>query len=237
MIHFEKVHKSFGSKTILQGLDLDIARGKSLVLIGRSGTGKSVALKCLLGLIQPDQGQVRLEGGNILNRTGMLFQGAALFDSLPIWRNIGFRLLQQGHRNVRAQVSDLLAQVGLDARVGDLRPSDLSDGMQKRVGLARALAGEPEILLFDEPTTGLDPISSAQINELIASLHKERGATSLTITHDLSSARQIADRVALLHKGQIVWEGTPNALDSDPDPLLRQFVDGRSEGPLTDGYA
>lgn len=235
MIRFQDVHKSFGPKAVLRGLNLEIAKGESLVLIGRSGTGKSVTLKCFLGLMQPDKGSVELEGGHVLGRTGMLFQGAALFDSLPVWRNIGFRLIEQGASDVRGRVNDLLAQVGLDTSVGDLRPSDLSGGMQKRAGLARALAGEPEILLFDEPTTGLDPISGAQINELISSLRKERGATSLTITHDLSSARQIADRVALLHEGKIVWEGLPTALDSDPDPMLRQFVDGQSEGPLTVG--
>ena len=215
MIRFDQVHKSFGPKAVLQGLDLEIARGESLVLIGRSGTGKSVTLKCFLGLMQPDQGTISVEGASttqeVRDKTGMLFQGAALFDSLPVWKNVGFRLIEQGAKNVRAKVDALLKQVDLDSSVGDLRPSDLSGGMQKRVGLARAIAGEPEILLFDEPTTGLDPISGAQINALIASLRKERGATSLTITHDLASAREIADRVALLHQGRIVWQGAPSA--------------------------
>ena len=243
-IQFSGVHKAFGDKAVLRGLDLSIAKGESLVILGQSGTGKSVTLKCFLGLMQPDAGSISLAGQDITHATGkarqaqmdqvgMLFQGAALFDSLPVWRNIGFRLINRGAPRVRATVDALLASVGLEPSVGDLRPSDLSGGMQKRVGLARALAGDPEILLFDEPTTGLDPISGAQINDLIASLRKERGATSLTITHDLSSARAIADRVVLLHQGQVCWSGKPGALDSSTDPHLRQFVDGRANGPLT----
>ena len=247
-IDFQNVQKRFGPKEVLLGLNMSIERGESLVLIGRSGTGKSVTLKCFLGLMQPDAGQIKLEGSTLLNlrgtarrwhmdRVGMLFQGAALFDSLPVWKNVGFRLLErraaQSHKEVRKTVDALLEQVDLPAAVGDLRPADLSGGMQKRVGLARALAGDPEILLFDEPTTGLDPISGAQINRLIAALRAARGATSLTITQDLDSARQIADRVALLHQGQIVWSGPPETLDTDPDPFIRQFVDGEADGPLT----
>lgn len=242
---FSQVHKSFGAKRVLKGLDLNIEQGESLVLIGRSGTGKSVTLKCLLGLMAPDSGEIALNGQSVLSlrgaqqtasmdRVGMLFQGAALFDSLPVWRNIGFRLLAQGQPKVRASVDALLEQVGLSAQVGDLYPSDLSGGMQKRVGLARALAEEPDLLLLDEPTTGLDPISSAQINTLIANLRRQRGATSLTITHGLDSARKIADRVALLHQGKIVWQGLPSALETDPDPFLRQFVDGLENGPLNE---
>ena len=245
-IEFKDVHKGFGDKQVLRGLHLTLAAGQSLVLLGRSGTGKSVALKCFLGLLQPDQGHINLEGQNLqalkgqdrrafMDRIGMLFQGAALFDSLSVWRNISFRPLNQGRKDARELAMGLLDQVGLPSHVADLRPADLSGGMQKRVGLARALAGDPHILLFDEPTTGLDPISAAQINTLIAKLRAERGATSLTITHDLDSARKIADRVALLHEGRICWSGTPEQLDTATDPHIRQFVDGLGEGPLNRG--
>lgn len=245
-IQFSNVHKAFGPKTVLTDLNLSVAKGESLVILGQSGTGKSVTLKCFLGLLRPDAGTISLDGQDIthargtarqaqMDQIGMLFQGAALFDSLPVWRNIGFRLLGRGESHVRAKVDALLDSVGLAASVGDLRPSDLSGGMQKRVGLARALAGDPDILLFDEPTTGLDPISGAQINALIASLRKKRGATSLTITHDLSSARAIADRVVLLHDGKVCWSGSPKELETSDNARLRQFVDGLAEGPLTDG--
>ena len=243
---FAQVHKAFGPKSVLQGLDLRLGQGESLVVIGRSGSGKSVMLRCLLGLTKPDCGTITLESRSLvglrgaaqtalMDRLGMLFQSPALFDSLPVWRNIGFRLLHQRQPRVRQRVEALLNQVGLPAQVGTLYPGDLSGGMQKRVGLARALAGDPDLLLLDEPTTGLDPISGAQINSLIATLCKERGATTLTITHDLDSARKIADRLALLHGGRLVWQGPPAALEDDPDPQLRQFVDGREEGPLNEG--
>ena len=243
-ITFDRVAKSFGSKTVLTSLSMSLAAGQSLVLLGRSGTGKSVSLKCFLGLMKPDSGSIELDGLSVIglsprarraqmDRVGMLFQGGALFDSLPVWRNIAFRLIEQGARDARDQAIALLDQVDLPASVADLRPSDLSGGMQKRVGLARALAGNPEILLFDEPTAGLDPISAAQINALIGQLTHARGATALTITHNLDSARQIADQVALLHEGQICWTGTPKDMDESPDPAIRQFVDGTSEGPLT----
>ncbi len=246
MIRITDLTKSFGSKAVLRGLNLQIERGESLVLLGRSGVGKSVTLKCFLGLMPPDSGHIDLEGESLLSlsrarqravrdRVGLLFQGGALFDSLPVWKNIGFRLIERREPEVRATALNLLAQVDLPASVADLSPAELSGGMQKRVGLARALAGNPDILLFDEPTTGLDPISAAQINTLIANLRQQRGATSLTITHDLGSARTIADRVALLHAGRVVWTGTPQALDREGDPRLRQFVDAAPTGPLSRG--
>ena len=245
-IEFDRVHKAFDAKAVLQGLSLSLAAGESLALIGRSGSGKSVTLRCLLGLLHPDAGHIYVDGQQIAtlrgpalqrhrSRIGMLFQNAALFDSLPVWHNVAFRLLEQGMRTAQAREKAvaLLALVDLSPDAADLSPADLSGGMQKRVGLARALAGDPDILLFDEPTTGLDPISAAHINTLIAQVRAARGATALTITHDLDSARRIADRIALLHGGQIVWTGTPAALEGDPHPALRQFVDGNPDGPLT----
>lgn len=239
--------KAFGSKQVLAGVDLDVAAGESLVIIGGSGTGKSVLLKCILGLIRPDAGSILLDGQELVGlrgraleqaraRFGMLFQAGALFDSLPVWRNVTFALTQgklgQGGR-MHARAVEVLAQVGLEPRVADLRPSELSGGMLKRVALARAIAANPEILFFDEPTTGLDPIRADTINTLIREQVTALGVTAVTITHDMASARRIADRVAMLHGGRIHWQGPTSALDSSGDPFVDQFVHGRRDGPVT----
>lgn len=245
------VAKAFGPKRVLTEVDLDVEAGESLVIIGGSGTGKSVLLKCVLGLIRPDSGSIRLDGTELVGlggtaleaaraRFGMLFQGGALFDSLPVWRNVTFALTRGGARSgaaMRARAIEVLARVGLEPAVADLKPAALSGGMQKRVALARAIAAQPDILFFDEPTTGLDPIRAALINELIREQVRSIGATAVTITHDLASARTIADRVAMLHDGRIHWSGPPSALADSGDPLVDQFVHGRAEGPLTAGPA
>ena len=248
MIRLEGVEKSFGSKAVLRGVDLGVARGQSLVVIGGSGTGKSVLLKCILGLVRPEAGRILLDGEDVararggaerdafLARFGMLFQGAALFDSMPVWQNVAFRLLRGRLRRpreaARAVALDKLARVGLGPEVADLYPAELSGGMQKRVGLARAIAAEPEVIFFDEPTTGLDPIMAGVINDLIRSIVTEMGATAVTITHDMSSVRAIADRVAMLHGGKIRWEGPVAEMDAAGDPYLAQFVTGSAEGPI-----
>ena len=243
-IRTEGLHKAFGDKTVLRGLDLAVARGESLVVIGGSGTGKSVLLKCILGLVAPDAGRVWLEGRDsggrpqpgFLDRFGMLFQGGALFDSLTVWQNVAFRLVRGGHpaAQARGRAVEKLARVGLGAEVADLYPAQLSGGMQKRVGLARAIATDPQVIFFDEPTTGLDPIRARVINDLIRGIVTETGATAVTITHDMASVRAIADRVALLHDGRIRWDGPVAALDDAPDPAVQQFIHGRASGPLTD---
>jgi phospholipid/cholesterol/gamma-HCH transport system ATP-binding protein len=244
MIELQAVHKAFGPNRVLRGVDLSIASGTSMVIIGGSGTGKSVLLKCILGLIRPDSGTITLDGQDVakgdrdafLARFGMLFQGGALFDSLRVWENVAFRLLR-GHQKrpkdeARAIALEKLARVGLDARVADLHPAELSGGMQKRVGLARAIAAQPEIIFFDEPTTGLDPIMSGVINALIREIVTEMGATAMTITHDMSSVRAIADSVAMLHGGRVRWTGPVAQMDSADDPYLQQFIHGRAEGPI-----
>lgn len=244
MIELKAVHKAFGTNRVLQGVDLTIPRGTSMVIIGGSGTGKSVLLKCILGLIRPDSGTITLDGQDVttgdrdafLARFGMLFQGGALFDSLRVWENVAFRLLR-GHQKrpkaeARAIALEKLARVGLDQRVADLFPAELSGGMQKRVGLARAIAAHPEIIFFDEPTTGLDPIMSGVINALIREIVTEMGATAMTITHDMSSVRAIADNVAMLHGGRVRWTGPVTGMDAADDPYLQQFIHGRAEGPI-----
>lgn len=239
--------KAFGAKQVLAGVDLRLGTGESLVVIGGSGSGKSVLLKCILGILTPDSGSIRLDGQELVGlrgraladaraRFGMLFQGGALFDSLPVWRNITFALTSgraSAGAVMRARAIELLAQVGLEARVADLRPSELSGGMQKRVALARAIAASPDILFFDEPTTGLDPIRADVINALIRAQVTALGASALTITHDMASVRRIADRVAMLHQGRIIWEGPVGSLDCSGEPHVDQFVHGRAEGPVT----
>ena len=244
MIELKDVHKAFGANRVLRGVNLSITGGQSMVIIGGSGTGKSVLLKCILGLVHPDAGQILLDGEDaaraerdaFLARFGMLFQGGALFDSLRVWENVAFRLLRglkaRPKAEARAIAIEKLRRVGLRPEVADLYPAELSGGMQKRVGLARAIAAEPEIIFFDEPTTGLDPIMAGVINELIREIVVEMGATAMTITHDMSSVRAIADRVAMLHDGVIQWTGPIAEMDTASDPYLQQFIHGRATGPI-----
>ncbi|WP_417723727.1 ABC transporter ATP-binding protein [Salipiger sp.] len=244
MIALSGVRKSFGSNAVLRDVTLSVARGTSTVIIGGSGTGKSVMLKCILGLVAPDAGTITVDGRDVhegdrdafLARFGMLFQGGALFDSLPVWQNVAFRLLRGPLKRPAAEARDIavekLRRVGLKPEVADRLPAELSGGMQKRVGLARAIAAEPEIIFFDEPTTGLDPIMAGVINDLIREIVTEMGATAMTITHDMSSVRAIADTVAMLHDGVIQWTGPIGEMDAAPDPYLQQFIHGRAEGPI-----
>jgi len=244
MIELSGVHKAFDDHAVLQGVDLAIASGTSMVVIGGSGTGKSVMLKSILGLVRPERGTITLDGMNVLeadrdaflSRFGMLFQGGALFDSLPVWQNVAFRLLRGTLKRPRDEAREVaiekLRRVGLKPGVADKYPAELSGGMQKRVGLARAIAAEPEIIFFDEPTTGLDPIMSGVINELVREIVVEMGATAMTITHDMTSVRAIADNVAMLHDGVIQWTGPVGEMDASGDPYLDQFIHGRAEGPI-----
>ena len=244
MIELRGLHKSFGQNHVLAGVDLSIERGKSMVIIGGSGTGKSVLLKSILGLITPDQGQILVDGQDVtqadrdafLARFGMLFQGGALFDSLPVWQNIAFRLMRGSLKRPKDEARDIaiekLRRVGLKADVADRFPAELSGGMQKRVSLARAVAAEPEIIFFDEPTTGLDPIMSGVINDLIREIVVEMGATAMTITHDMTSVRTIADDIAMLHAGRIQWTGPVGDMDQSGDPYIDQFINGRADGPI-----
>lgn len=240
------VHKQFGKKVVLDGIDLEVPRGKSLVVIGGSGTGKSVMLKCVLGLIRPERGEILIDGQDAmkfsasereeaLRKFGMLFQGSALFDSLKVWENVAFGLIQ-GRRMDRDKAREIaiekLGQVGLGPEVGELSPAELSGGMQKRVALARAIAAEPEIIFFDEPTTGLDPIMADVINNLIKDCVRRLGATTLSITHDMASARKIADYIAMIYKGRIIWHGTAAEVDKSGNDYVDQFIHGRAEGPI-----
>jgi phospholipid/cholesterol/gamma-HCH transport system ATP-binding protein len=240
------LRKSFGRKRVLEGVDIDCGSGESLVIIGGSGTGKSVLVKCILGLLRPEAGSILIDGietirlkraarERLLNKFGMLFQGSALFDSLRVWENVAFGLVH-GHNMERQAAKEValakLAAVGLESAVGELRPAELSGGMQKRVALARAIAAEPEIIFFDEPTTGLDPIMADVINNLIVKCVREVGTTAVSITHDLVSARKIADRIAMLHQGRIVWYGPTSAIDCSGNPFVDQFINGRAEGPI-----
>lgn len=244
MITLSGVTKTFGPNRVLRGVDLTIPSGESMVIIGGSGTGKSVLLKCILGLVRHDAGTIALDGQDVragdrdefLARFGMLFQGGALFDSLKVWENVAFRLLRGHLRRPKAEARDIaiekLRRVGLRPEVADLFPAELSGGMQKRVGLARAIAADPQIIFFDEPTTGLDPIMAGVINDLIREIVVEMGATAMTITHDMTSVRAIADRVAMLHDGAIQWTGPVSEMDATPDPYVQQFIHGRATGPI-----
>ena len=245
-IAIRNLHKRFGPKIVLDGLELDVMKGQSMVVIGGSGTGKSVLLKCILNILRPDQGSIRIDGQEIvgmgtdarfglMKKFGMLFQGAALFDSLKVWENVAFGLMATRsvkRRDAREIAVEKLRRVGLGPDVADLNPSELSGGMQKRVGLARAIAAEPEIIFFDEPTTGLDPIMADVINELIVELVQELGATTLSITHDMASVRKIADRVGMLYMGKIIWAGAKADIDQSGNPYVDQFIHGRAEGPI-----
>ena len=244
MIELREVHKAFGSNKVLRGVNLSIPKGTSMVVIGGSGTGKSICLKSILGLVTPDSGTITLDGEDVtkaerdsfLARFGMLFQGGALFDSLPVWQNVAFRLLRGSLKRPKDEAREIaiekLRRVGLKSEVADLFPAELSGGMQKRVGLARAIAAEPEIIFFDEPTTGLDPIMSGVINDLIREIVVEMGATAMTITHDMTSVRAIADNVAMLHDGVIQWTGPVAEMDASGDPYLEQFITGSADGPI-----
>jgi len=240
------VKKRFGSKVVLDGVDLTIEKQSSMVIIGGSGTGKSVTIKSVLGILRPDEGTILVDGEDIthiggaardrvMKKFGMLFQGSALFDSLPVWENVAFGLIQ-GHGVPRTKARDIaiqkLAKVGLTEDVAFLSPAELSGGMQKRVGLARAIAADPEIIFFDEPTTGLDPIMADIINDLIVSTVKDVGATALSITHDMVSARKISDHIAMLYGGKIIWAGPTGEIDRSGNPYVEQFIHGRAEGPI-----
>jgi len=245
-IELKGVHKSFGPKHVLHGLNLSVKRGHSMVVIGGSGSGKSVMLKSILGLLVPEEGTIHIGGEDVtgmkgarrdevLTHFGMLFQGAALFDSLPVWQNVAFGLIQ-GKAMKRAKAKEIaidkLSQVGLGADVAELYPAELSGGMQKRVGLARAIAGDPEIIFFDEPTTGLDPIMADVINDLIVDCVKRLGATTISITHDMASARKIADDIAMIYKGEIIWQGDAGEVDNSGNDYVDQFIHGRADGPI-----
>jgi len=244
ILELRSVHKTFGDKPVLRGVDLTVAPGQSLVIIGGSGTGKSVTIKCALGLMTPEQGEILFYGKSISDpkqrdalrqRTGMLFQGGALFDSLTVWENVAFALLYRDHigrAEAKKRAIENLAKVRLPASAADLRPAELSGGMQKRVALARAIIAQPELIFFDEPTTGLDPITADAVNNLIVEQVKALGAAAVSITHDMASVRKIADEVAMLHEGRIIWRGPVSALDTSGNPHIDQFVNGRAEGPI-----
>ena len=245
-IEIKNLHKAFGNKVVLDGIDLNINKGESLVVIGGSGTGKSVLIKCIQGLLTPDEGSILVDGEEVVginekqkeqlhSKMGMLFQGGALFDSLSVWENVAFDLLENkgmSKKDAKNEAIRVLRSVGLAPDVADLSPSELSGGMQKRVGLARAIASKPEIIFFDEPTTGLDPIMADVINDLIIESVKGLGASALTITHDMASARKIADRVAMLYKGKIIWQGTVKEMDKTDNPYVCQFINGCAQGPI-----
>ena len=246
MIALSGVKKRFGDKVVLNGIDLTVGHAESLVVIGGSGTGKSVMLKCILGLLRPEEGSILVDGEEtvtkarserekLLRKFGMLFQGGALFDSQKVWENVAFGLVQ-GRAMSRKDAKEIaltkLAAVGLGPDVGELSPAELSGGMQKRVALARAIATEPEIIFFDEPTTGLDPIMADVINELIVKCVKDLGATALSITHDMASARKIADRIAMIYQGKIIWHGKREDIDHSGNAHVDQLINGRAEGPI-----
>jgi phospholipid/cholesterol/gamma-HCH transport system ATP-binding protein len=245
-IELKGVKKRFGPKIVLDGIDLAINHGDSVVILGGSGSGKSVTIKCVLGIIRPDAGSIKVDGEEVtrlggrkrdafLRKFGMLFQGGALFDSLPVWENVAFGLIQ-GRGVSRNKARDIalekLAKVGLGEEVSQLSPAELSGGMQKRVGLARAIAADPEIIFFDEPTTGLDPIMADVINDLIASTVRDLGVTAVSITHDIASARKISNRIAMLYKGKIIWDGATKDIDRSGNPFVDQFIHGSAEGPI-----
>ena len=249
-IEISHLAKTFGSKVVLSDVSLSIPAGQSLCIIGTSGCGKSVTLKCLLGLIAPDSGSIKIDGKEtvsqsrthreeMLRRFGMTFQFGALFDSLPIWQNITFRLRQNAYltrQKAREAAAEIVVQLGLEASVIDQYPAELSGGMQKRVALARAIVDEPEILLFDEPTSGLDPITGGVLDRLIIDARKRLGATTVTISHDIASVRRIADKVAMLHNGVIIWAGPASKLNESSVPEVNQFINGLAEGPLTSDW-
>lgn len=246
LLDLDSVTKGFGGRQILSGVSLGVEKGRSLVVIGASGSGKSVTLRCAIGLLAPDSGEVRFEGRSLrketeaernarLSRIGLLFQGGALFDALPVWENVAFRLIHAGgvsRKRAREQAIETLALVRLGPEIANLLPASLSGGMQKRVALARAIVSRPELIFFDEPTTGLDPITADAVNRLIRDLVNRLGAAAVTITHDMASARFIGDEIALLHQGVIRWRGAVKDIETTDEPHVRQFLAGRSDGPI-----
>ncbi|MBY0566766.1 MAG: ATP-binding cassette domain-containing protein [Hyphomonadaceae bacterium] len=240
------IKKMLRGRQVLDGVDIDVRERRSLVIIGGSGQGKSVTLKCALGLMKPNAGQVLVDGADVtrmpeeirarvMRKFGMLFQGAALFDSLTVWENIAFRLIYADNvarPEARERAIETMRKVRLSPDFADVRPIELSGGMQKRAGLARAIIAKPDILFFDEPTTGLDPITADAINDLIVEMTKELGCAAVSITHDMASARKIADEIAMLHGGKIVWRGPTASLDSSGNAMVEQFVAGRADGPI-----
>jgi phospholipid/cholesterol/gamma-HCH transport system ATP-binding protein len=245
-LQLENLHKTLNGRAVLAGLSVDVAAGRSLVIIGGSGVGKSVTLKCALGLMAPDQGRVLVDGEDVtrlkgdkraalMGKFGMLFQGAALFDSLSVWENIAFRLLYAdgvSRAAARDKAIAAMAKVRLPAAFADRAPNELSGGMQKRAGLARAIIARPDILFFDEPTTGLDPITADAINDLIVDMVKDLGCAAVSITHDMASARKIADEIAMLYAGQIIWRGPAATIDQSGNAYVDQFIHGRADGPI-----
>ncbi len=244
-IRVVNLHKSFGENRVLRGVHLEVRQGESMVVIGGSGSGKTLLIKCIIGLMEPDEGKIYVGGeeisslneremNEIRKKFGMLFQGGALFDSLAVWENVGFGLRQHTQLNeekIRKVASEKLGLLGLK-NIEDLMPAELSGGMKKRVSLARAIAMEPEILLYDEPTTGIDPVMADAINELIIRMREKLNVTSIAITHDMKSAYKIADRIAMLFQGEIIEVGTPEEIKNSPNPIVQQFIEGRSEGPI-----
>jgi phospholipid/cholesterol/gamma-HCH transport system ATP-binding protein len=244
-IRVNNLHKFFGENNVLQGINLEIKQGESMVILGGSGSGKTVLIKCIIGLMSPDEGEIYVDGqevtslnergmNEIRKKFGMLFQWGALFDSLTVWENVGFGLRRHQHlkeEEIRRIASEKLGLVGLK-NVEDLMPAALSGGMRKRVSLARAIAMEPEILLYDEPTTGLDPIMADAINDLIIHTKEKLNVTSIAITHDIKSAYKIADRIAMLYEGKIIQVGNPEEIKNSPNPIVQQFIRGESEGPI-----
>jgi len=245
MIKLVDLYKTFAANKVLQGLGLEVEKGESRVIIGGSGSGKSVILKHIIGILKPDKGDVFIEGVNITTlqenelyevrkKFGMLFQMAALFDSMNVWENVGFALMRQKNmklKDVKEIAIEKLKMVGL-VGVENLSPAELSGGMKKRVGLARAIAHEPEILLYDEPTTGLDPITADAINDLIVEMRERLSVTSVAITHDMNSAYKIADRISMLYEGKIIQTGSPSEIKNTENPVVRQFITGSAVGPI-----
>ncbi|MGA1343166.1 MAG: ABC transporter ATP-binding protein [Hyphomonas sp.] len=246
LLKLDGVEKSFGTKQVLRGVSLDVARGESLVIIGGSGAGKSVMLKNALGLMTPDKGHIFFDGEDVTNATGkaredmrarigMLFQSAALFDSLTVWENVAFRLINSeglSRREAKERAVETLKKVRLEADVASLYPAEISGGMQKRVSLARSIISEPDLIFFDEPTTGLDPITADAINDLIVEMVRGLGAAAVSITHDMASARKIADEIAMLFDGRIIWRGPASDVDRSNNAHVDQFVHGRADGPI-----
>ncbi len=245
MIEIIDLHKSFGNHQVLRGVNLKIETGETMVIIGRSGCGKSILLKHIIGILKPDSGKISVDGTNVIEisneeinhfrtQIGFLFQGAALFDSLTVRENVGFSLYEHTHlppQEIEQRVKEKLKMVGLGG-IEDLMHAELSGGMKKRVGLARAICTEPKIILYDEPTTGLDPIMADAINDLIIRMREQLKITSIVVTHDMISAYKVGNRISMLYDGKIVGTGTPEEIKNSKDPLIQQFINGSAQGPI-----